>query len=383
MNIFKILSSGDQKIKEPAVTSFLAYLLDPKESHGLGSSFLELFLRNTLEKDNKRELYDCFFFKKNNDQIIHNNFLRRFNDISVEIEKSVWLVENESKKRKRKDIDIQIRITTEKRIYFFYIENKINDGAINSSKNDQNQLFDQVQGVLNEIVSNQEDNIDDDNNTSLRKQGVITTIFLTPESTISERYYDAFTNKLKNEETEYKNILTNKILWKTDTENHHTVYSIFKTILENESCGIIEPINDNTKHTIKAFMNFIKSDFKSLEEENDESGLGQKEYLNNIEELLKIWNCNDNDKGRFLREIIDQLKDKDPEVKFTKGHISIKNNKKNIAIIRKNLSAQVKPSTKNENVDFQISKDGKWMDVDLTTTNVAEFIGKVKNLIEV
>jgi hypothetical protein len=44
MNIFKILSSNDGTLKEPNVSSFLAYLLDPNEDHGLGDSLLKSIL---------------------------------------------------------------------------------------------------------------------------------------------------------------------------------------------------------------------------------------------------------------------------------------------------------------------------------------------------
>lgn len=45
MNIFKILGSGDGKIKEPSITEFLAFILDPYCDHGLGAHFLESFLK--------------------------------------------------------------------------------------------------------------------------------------------------------------------------------------------------------------------------------------------------------------------------------------------------------------------------------------------------
>lgn len=41
MNIFKILSSYDGSIKEPNISSFLAYLLDLNEDHGLSDLLLK------------------------------------------------------------------------------------------------------------------------------------------------------------------------------------------------------------------------------------------------------------------------------------------------------------------------------------------------------
>jgi hypothetical protein len=36
MNIFNVLSTGDSKNKEPAITAFLSFILDPTFDHRLG-----------------------------------------------------------------------------------------------------------------------------------------------------------------------------------------------------------------------------------------------------------------------------------------------------------------------------------------------------------
>ena len=51
MNIFRILSSNDGSINEPNVSSFLAYLLDPIEDHGISSLLLQEFLSDIAEID--------------------------------------------------------------------------------------------------------------------------------------------------------------------------------------------------------------------------------------------------------------------------------------------------------------------------------------------
>lgn len=45
MNIFNILSMGDSKIKEPSITAFIGYVLNPNEDHGLS-----FFLINRFER---------------------------------------------------------------------------------------------------------------------------------------------------------------------------------------------------------------------------------------------------------------------------------------------------------------------------------------------
>ena len=49
MNIFRILSSNDGSINEPNVSSFLAYLLDPTEDHGISSLLLQEILNDITE----------------------------------------------------------------------------------------------------------------------------------------------------------------------------------------------------------------------------------------------------------------------------------------------------------------------------------------------
>src|SRR6266702_1247428 len=45
------------------------------------------------------------------------------------------------------------------------------------------------------------------------------------------------------------------------------IIHILQSILQEEGYGYIEPIHDYTKHTLKAFINFINSDFRSKKEE--------------------------------------------------------------------------------------------------------------------
>lgn len=97
MNIFKILSSGDQKLKEPAVTSFLAFLLDPYESHGLKTNFFEYFLKPIVEHPDNYETYKDLVFKKKDiankkkDVIkLKSNLIYDFDfKIEIEVSKSI------------------------------------------------------------------------------------------------------------------------------------------------------------------------------------------------------------------------------------------------------------------------------------------------------
>lgn len=46
MKIFRILSSNGGSINEPNVSSFLAYLLDPGEDHGISSLLFQELLND-------------------------------------------------------------------------------------------------------------------------------------------------------------------------------------------------------------------------------------------------------------------------------------------------------------------------------------------------
>ena len=53
MNIFEIFTYGNGRITETNLTSILAFLLDPQESHGFGTSFINEFLL-PIESEIKR-----------------------------------------------------------------------------------------------------------------------------------------------------------------------------------------------------------------------------------------------------------------------------------------------------------------------------------------
>ena len=62
MNIFKILSSGDGSIKEPNISAFLGYLLDPNQEHGLLKALIDpLILKDEInELIIKSSRFKCF-----------------------------------------------------------------------------------------------------------------------------------------------------------------------------------------------------------------------------------------------------------------------------------------------------------------------------------
>ncbi|TXK83458.1 PD-(D/E)XK nuclease family protein [Paenibacillus sp. N3.4] len=253
MNIFKILSSNDGSINEPNVSSFLAYLLDPNENHGLNSKFLELFLR-PIVLDNKE------YYK----ELLYNNRVR---DLSKNYEVKVqaeFTVTHTGEKQKNRDIDILIEIYNKNSIislpqFSFCIENKIKDGAI--SKGD-NQLFEEISG----LTSYYKNQITNEN----QKFPLISFVFITPKKT--KRAIAEFNELLSKLENCNFSIPCLHIIWsgEDNDEDNVAITSLLKDILQYESIGEIEPIYEYTKHTLKSFLSFIKSDFQSYLAEKTE-----------------------------------------------------------------------------------------------------------------
>lgn len=265
MNIFKILSSGDGSIKEPNVTAFLSYILDPNEGHGLNSKFLEIFLQPIISKE--KDLFPDLLYK---DRVTDLSSKSRFN-VTVSIEKTVFLSND-----KTRDLDILIEISDDNNKttkYCFCVENKIHDGAIK-----KDQLIEQSEGIYNYYKSS--------NNII----PIISFIYLTKDKTNPAiRSFNDFNQKLI-KINDAKAVKTSAhYFWskKIDSELHkYSVYYQLQSILRYDSSGLIDPIHSYTKYTIKAFLNFIINDFQSYNEEKIIT-LERKKYKKPVREYYK------------------------------------------------------------------------------------------------
>ncbi|MBK6338436.1 MAG: PD-(D/E)XK nuclease family protein [Bacteroidetes bacterium] len=378
MNIFKILSSGDQKLKEPAVTSFLAFLLDPYESHGLKTKFLEYFLKPIVENEKYYEIYKNLVVKNKEGKVkIKSNLIYEF-DFNIDIEVSKYFIDevidnitNEAVSiKKRNDIDIVISITNknnEEEKYTFIIENKLNDGAIS---NKGNQLEKQLKSYVAELK-----NLDSEN---------ICSIFLTPNSPSSNNYFNKFSEIEK-----YNSMPKYHHNWKNETnetKENTGVYYFLNDILAKESVGIIEPIQDYTKHTIKAFMNFIEIGFKSISDEKDEDESYKKKYYKTIDEIFDIWAINEENKA-LTNKILTELKNEDIGLAFTNRHISIKKPRNICGIMKpaKTIKSSIPCFIKgnmaiNYDKDYILAKNG-WYHLSVNENNIDRFIQNIRNLI--
>ncbi|GAB0169758.1 PD-(D/E)XK nuclease family protein [Lysinibacillus sp. CTST325] len=254
MNIFKVLSSNDGSINEPNVTSFLAYLLDPNENHGLGSRFVESFLTPIVLAN--KEQYN---------ELIYNNRIRdlsRNSKYEVRVQAEVKVISSTSESAKKtRDIDIVIELFDQTFSdslpkFSFCVENKINDGAIQKG---DNQLFEEIIGLVNFYkVSSLE-----------KEQPLVSFIFLT--HTGSKRALNEFNELLSTIEVERLSVPCYHLSWGEEELDglEITIVDLLSKILKEEAIGKIEPIYDYTKHTIKSFISFIYSGFKSYKEEKN------------------------------------------------------------------------------------------------------------------
>lgn len=204
MNIFKSLSNGNGAINEVHVSSFLGYLLDPKQDHGLKSEFLKRFI-NIEVKEEQGDSYNCTFRPSLNYDLANleyevkakcNNDKNRFIDIIIEIDGAV-----------------------------IAIENKIDKEAVEIA-----QLVDEYRGIRK------------DHNTKK-----IHFIFLVPE--ITKKIMTTFKN-LKKEQQE--DDTASIVLWEQ-------IYNILSEILKDESEGIINPIDNYLKEIIKSFLAYCNT----------------------------------------------------------------------------------------------------------------------------
>ena len=252
MNIFRILSSNDGSINEPNVSSFLAYLLDPNEDHGISSLLLQEILNDIIEIDDKF-LTKIKFSNRITD-------LSKYSGYSINIIPELSVNLDKKGKRKRRDIDIIIEIVdnkTDELIYSICLENKIVDSSIN--KNDS-QLEDELIGLENYYAES-------------KQNPEIYIIYLTPSPSNPSR--DSF------EKLDYNKKY--HLFWDNDK---NSIFNKLIKIFNNERDGLIDPINNQSSYLIKSFLSFIKTNFKSYIEERKEK-LEKKSYGKPVIDLLK------------------------------------------------------------------------------------------------
>ncbi|MBR1604845.1 MAG: PD-(D/E)XK nuclease family protein [Alphaproteobacteria bacterium] len=230
MNIFKALSQGKGAVNEENTSSFLAYLLNPNEDHGLGNVFLCEFLTSLeqaqAKKDNLSEIL------KN---IIDKNQLKYENkDIKVRLE-TKYNVAREDKNTCAIDFELVFENSENGSEEFkFCIENKTKVNSVTP-----NQLQEEYEAVINARKENE-------NNSK------IVMIYLTPDSDKCLEEYQKLTTQSYDSSA--------WITWYSTDENNtscRTIKNMIENLMEKERSCKIAPIPEYLLHTLKAFLFFF------------------------------------------------------------------------------------------------------------------------------
>ena len=345
MNIFKILASGDGTINEPNVSAFLGYLLNPKEDHGLRDEFLKRVIRDLINS-NKNDLFlkenfllnptkkniqksteisvdeiksltelnlgvevfleIAFIYKKDIPEISSPAIKNYFQDINTK-------ENNQGKSRQKKTkqiVDIVVIVYKEKSdplkkigkeqkihqtsepLLVILIENKIDGEAT------KGQLICQYQ-YSNAVLKEEEslfNNIKDK----------IYTVYITPDEESFANEWDEYYVKEhpyihKKDEICIEGKGTH-LIWEFSNDEDgrkqnksESVLDMLTNILKKESECRINPLQEYTKHTIRAFINFIRSGFAKTASKNRvtkesfyEFCLSQLRDQNHIQKLEKV-----------------------------------------------------------------------------------------------
>jgi len=225
MNIFEVLNQGNSRLHEPSMSAMLGFLLDTRRDHGLGDTFFREFL--------------SLLNKEVNDDRIEEYLERSFIDTDILLEEPYEL--NGSTKY----IDIQVSILKKDKQgniqedFRIIIENKVHDNSVT-----EGQLENYYQAII-------EDEITIDN---------LAIVYLTP---VSNKL--SLKNEFNNLQLKDSKHIKKWIQWNNEK---HSIINILKRVLKKESEGEINPINEYTRHTIKAFILFLNS---TVSTNNDKS----------------------------------------------------------------------------------------------------------------
>lgn len=260
MNIFEVLNQGDSRLHEPSVSAMLGYLLDTRRDHGLGDTFFREFLSliNNEADDGRFDKYLEELFI-DTDILLEEPY--ELNGFSRYIDIQVSILKKDEQGNSYEDFRI-------------IIENKIKDSSVTEG---------QLDSYYKAIIED-ENTIDN-----------LAIVFLTPST---ER---------KSLKTEFKNL---KLLdpkhvkvWISWSDKDQSIIKILKKILRKESEGEINPINEYTRHTIKAFIGFLNTTVTSSKDKTHRFGEDIGEIVDNIQVKLE----GENQKYRIIRRDSQQI----------------------------------------------------------------------------
>ena len=259
MNIFKVLASGKQSFHEEIASAILAWFLNPTMEHGLGYSFLVNFIEDIYRSADKSEnLFDL------SEKLIprlrnkDDSQLKLWSDLEYNVGTAF--------------IDIVIGIED----WIFAIENKIYNQSATKG-----QLVREYEGLKD-----------------IHPDLKIAMIYLVPTDdnldildAKTENIFNELSGELSHENGDFKALIT----WqKNKLENIPSISDLIEKILDDESKGVIDPVPEYTRHTLKALNSFIFNNFAGYEYDRVAKFSG----LNPLtEERMSIDKLENKDKG--------------------------------------------------------------------------------------
>jgi hypothetical protein len=246
LNLFKVMASGKKSFLEEQASAIISWFMNPRMEHGLGFLFLSRFVNelqtcepglsdiagkliNQLRSDSDKELkWSCK---------LEYNVLDAFVDIVFYLDE--WIIA---------------------------IENKI----YANSASDERQLVKEYEGLQ-----------------KLNPGKNIGIIFLVPYTAQDgdlinpkiQTKYAALPDSLDGQN--FKQLVT----WQKNILGFPSISKIIESILMDEAKGLIEPIPEYTRHTLKALNVFINSEFEGYYYDGSTRYSGNNE---NTEENLTI-----------------------------------------------------------------------------------------------
>ena len=252
MHIFDVLFGGKRRITEENVSAFLAWMLDPGQSHGWGGLFLSKFLRAV-----DQSAFEVFL-RSLSGGAVYREKENKPAGVTVVMEEPVTTTEDS-----RRDLDVVLYLNPEHGLpKFVLIENKIRSGSVS-----KNQLRDELNGFLNSESEFQ------------RAAEDVALVYLT---------LDKGTNSLAEFETVSEHAgLKRHLVWQGEEDD--SIESIIEEILIEDGKGFIDPLFSETKWLLKSFLRMIRSGFETRYIDRTDTAGFQTEYFagqaQGIEEL--------------------------------------------------------------------------------------------------
>lgn|GEM_PF-3731228 len=234
MNIFEILTSGDNGLNEVHVSSVLGWLLDPYHDHGLGLEVLKRLVSN-LFKDTPLD-----------NEILGSEYSgvemrdRRRIDVKIMLEKEVYCKET----NKNRSIDVFIKINNK---FILAIENKIK-----VSSKEHGQVLDEIKGLVDESLDADLNSYYDPFNCFDIKDFYF--IYLVKQD--NELGYAA-----KELENKFQNVCIKPISWTNSNKNELSMSKILNEIINDAAQGMINPVPLETIFLLKSFIRFAENGF--------------------------------------------------------------------------------------------------------------------------